>query len=62
MDQTSTELYSQMTQKRFASEETNKLEDCMEELQKVYDSARETLSGLSKAFPGTNTCLKVQIN
>ena len=51
MDQTSAMLDSQKTQKRSRSEETDKIEHCIEELQKAYDSSREALSGLSKAFP-----------
>ena len=51
MDQTSTKLDSQKTQKRLRSEETDKIEHCIEELQKAYDIAREALSGLAEAFP-----------
>ena len=51
MDLTSSKLDSQKTQKRLRSEETDKIELCSEELKKVYEIARETLSGLSKAFP-----------
>ena len=51
MDQISTKCDSQRTQKRLRSEETDKIEQCIVELQIAYDSAKEALSGLSKAFP-----------
>ena len=51
MGQTSTKLDSQTTQKQLRSEETDNIENCIEELQKAYHIAREALSGLSKAFP-----------
>ena len=52
MDQpSSAKLDSEITQKRLRSDETEKIEHCIEELKKAYDSTRETVSDLSKAFP-----------
>ena len=56
MDQTSSKLDSQKTQKRLRSEETEKIEHCIEELQKAYTNVRE---GLSKAFPRNSTELPI---
>ena len=50
MDQNNNKLNSQNTEKRLRSEETEKIEYCIDKLQKAYDSTRETKKNLKCVF------------